>query len=125
MASCAYYYGQFEDSYYHGVNGVVSDLEETVNGATSISVKFDEFSIVDEYFREPKETLEVSSHEPDITIAQYDDDEDEKKIKASLQRPEELQKERKEDQPLVLVKLPTFPCIFFRHHKGVEVKKRL
>ncbi|KAK9118224.1 hypothetical protein Scep_016317 [Stephania cephalantha] len=43
---------------------------ETVNADTSKSAKFDEFSIVDEHLSEPEATLEVSSHEPDITIAQ-------------------------------------------------------
>ncbi|KAK9101216.1 hypothetical protein Scep_024646 [Stephania cephalantha] len=36
-----------------------SDPDETVNVATLKSVKFDEFSIVDEYFSEPEETLEI------------------------------------------------------------------
>ncbi|KAK9125704.1 hypothetical protein Scep_014550 [Stephania cephalantha] len=47
----------------------IYDSYETMNAATSKSVESDEFSIVDEYLSEPKETLEVSSHEPDITIA--------------------------------------------------------
>ncbi|KAK9163281.1 hypothetical protein Syun_004183 [Stephania yunnanensis] len=45
-------------------------LQETVNAATLKSVEFDEYSIVDEYLSEPNETVEVSSHEPDITVAQ-------------------------------------------------------
>ncbi|KAK9137536.1 hypothetical protein Sjap_008130 [Stephania japonica] len=51
-------------------------------------------------------------------------DEVEKDIEVVSERPEEPQKESKEDQPLVLVKLPTFPCIFVRPYKGVEVKER-
>ncbi|KAK9147966.1 hypothetical protein Scep_006723 [Stephania cephalantha] len=76
-------------------------------------------------FRSPSahETLEVSSHEPDITIAQNKDDEVEKEIGVISERPEEQQKESKEDQPLVLVKPPTLPCIFVKPYKGVEVKE--
>ncbi|KAK9143198.1 hypothetical protein Syun_012598 [Stephania yunnanensis] len=102
----------------------VFDSDETVNADTSKSVEFDEFSIMDEHLSEPEETLDVSSHEPDITIAQYDDDEAEKEIEVISERSEEPQKENKEDQPLVLVKPPTLPCIFVRHCKGVEVEER-
>ncbi|KAK9133652.1 hypothetical protein Scep_013180 [Stephania cephalantha] len=69
-----------------------------VNADTSKSVEFDKFSIVDEHLSEPEETLDVSSHEPDITIAQYDDDEAEKEIEVISKRSEEPQKENKEDQ---------------------------
>ncbi|KAK9098965.1 hypothetical protein Syun_026010 [Stephania yunnanensis] len=81
---------------------------------TSKSVEFDELSIVDEHLSEPEETLYVSSHEPNITIAQYDDDEAEKEIEVISERSEEPQKENEKDQPLVLVKPPTLPCIFVR-----------
>ncbi|KAK9143212.1 hypothetical protein Syun_012612 [Stephania yunnanensis] len=91
---------------------------------TPLKAVFDEFSIVDEHLSEPEETLYVSSHEPDITIAQYDDDEAEKEIEVISERSEEPQKENEEDQPLVLVKPPTLPCIFVRPCKGVDVKER-
>ncbi|KAK9113563.1 hypothetical protein Syun_020360 [Stephania yunnanensis] len=65
----------------------VFDSDETANADTSKSVEFDEFSIVDEHLSEPEETLYVSSHEPDITIAQYDDDEAEKEIEVISERP--------------------------------------
>ncbi|KAK9083090.1 hypothetical protein Scep_029561 [Stephania cephalantha] len=58
----------------------VFDSDETVNADTSKNVEFDEFSIVDEHLSEPEETLDVSSHEPDITIAQYADDKAGKEI---------------------------------------------
>ncbi|KAK9112752.1 hypothetical protein Scep_020271 [Stephania cephalantha] len=96
MASYTHNYGRFEDSYYHAVNGVAN----------------------------PEETLDVSSREPDIIIAQYDDDEAEKEIEVISKRSEEPQKENKEDQPLVLVKPPTLPCIFDKPYTGVEVKER-
>ncbi|KAK9151616.1 hypothetical protein Syun_009925 [Stephania yunnanensis] len=60
----------------------VFDSDETVNADTSKSVEFDEFSIVDEHLSEPEETLDISSPEPDITIAQYDDDEARKKLES-------------------------------------------
>ncbi|KAK9140065.1 hypothetical protein Scep_009746 [Stephania cephalantha] len=98
--------------------------DETVNANTFKSVEFDEFSIVDEHLSEPEETLDVSSHEPDITIAQYDDDEVEKEIEVISERSEEPQKDDEEDQPLVLVKPLTLPCIFVKPYTGVEVKER-
>ncbi|KAK9100154.1 hypothetical protein Scep_023584 [Stephania cephalantha] len=104
---------------------LVYDSEETVNAATLKSVEFDEFSIVEEYLSEPEETLEVSSHETDITIAHSTYDEVEKEIEVISEILEEQQKQCKEGQPLVLVKPPTFPCIFVRPYKGVEVKERL
>ncbi|KAK9110016.1 hypothetical protein Sjap_018076 [Stephania japonica] len=88
------------------------------------SVEFDEFSILDEYLSEPEKTLDVSLHEPEITIAQSTYDEVEKYIEVVSERPEEPQKESKEDQPLVLVKPPTLPSIFVRPYKGVDVKER-
>ncbi|KAK9121636.1 hypothetical protein Syun_019253 [Stephania yunnanensis] len=102
----------------------VFDSDETVNADTSKSVEFDEFSIVDEHLSEPEETIDVSSHEPDITIAPYDDDDIALEIGVISERSEEPQKENKEDQPLVLVKPPTLPCLFVRPCKGVEVKER-
>ncbi|KAK9126110.1 hypothetical protein Scep_014956 [Stephania cephalantha] len=102
----------------------VSDSKETMNATTLKSVEFDEFSIMDEYLREPKETLEVSSHELDIAIVHSTYNEVEKEIEVISERPEESQKESEEDQPLVLVKPPTLPCIFVRLYNGVEVNER-
>ncbi|KAK9130953.1 hypothetical protein Sjap_011440 [Stephania japonica] len=84
----------------------ISDSEKTMNAATLESVEFDEFLIVDEYLSEPEETLDVSLHEPDITITQSTHDEIKKDIKVIPERLEELQKDSKEDQPLVLMKPP-------------------
>ncbi|KAK9168341.1 hypothetical protein Syun_000481 [Stephania yunnanensis] len=102
----------------------VFDSDETMNADTSKSVEYDEFSIMDEHLNEPEETLYVSLHEPDITIAQYDDDEAEKEIEVISERSEEPKKENEEDQPLVLVKAPTLPCIFVRPCKEMDVKER-
>ncbi|KAK9138226.1 hypothetical protein Sjap_008820 [Stephania japonica] len=51
-------------------------------------------------------------------------DKAEKEIDIILERLKEPQKRSKEDQPLVLVKPPTLPCIFVRPYKGVVVKER-
>ncbi|KAK9093544.1 hypothetical protein Syun_028455 [Stephania yunnanensis] len=72
----------------------VFDSDETVNADISKSVEFDEFSIL------------------------------EKEIEVISERSEEPQKENEEDQPLVLVKPPTLPCIFDKPYTGVEVKER-
>ncbi|KAK9121750.1 hypothetical protein Syun_019367 [Stephania yunnanensis] len=92
----------------------LGDEKETMNVVTLKSVEFDEFSIVDDYLSELEETLKVSSHEPNITIAHNKDDEAEMRIKVILERPEEPQIESKEEQPLVLVKPLTIPCILVK-----------
>ncbi|KAK9094245.1 hypothetical protein Scep_025714 [Stephania cephalantha] len=86
----------------------VFDSDETVNADTSKSVEFDEFSIVDEHLSEPEETIDVSSHEPDITIAPYDDDEAEKEIEVISKRSEEPQK-REQGRPTSGVGETTHP----------------
>ncbi|KAK9167173.1 hypothetical protein Scep_002364 [Stephania cephalantha] len=57
-------------------------------------------------------------------LAHNDDDEVAIEIGVISKRPEEPQIKSKEDQPLVLVKPPTFPCIFVKPYMGVEVKVR-
>ncbi|KAK9151019.1 hypothetical protein Syun_009328 [Stephania yunnanensis] len=79
---------------------------------------------MDKYLNELEETLEVSSYELGITIAHHKDDEAEKEIRFISERLEEPQIESKEEQLLVLVKLPTLPCIFVKLYKRVEVKER-
>ncbi|KAK9130903.1 hypothetical protein Sjap_011390 [Stephania japonica] len=97
---------------------------ETMSAIPLESVEVNEVTPIEDYWSEPEEIIEVSLHEPDISIAQNEADEAEKEIDVILERPEELQKESKEDQPLVLVKPPTLPCIFVRPYKGVVVKER-
>ncbi|KAK9145064.1 hypothetical protein Sjap_004967 [Stephania japonica] len=96
----------------------ISYLEETVNAATLQSVEFDEFSIMDEYLSKPEETFEVSLHEPNIIIAQNEKDEPDKEIVVISERPEEPQKESKEDQPLVLT-------IMIQQNHVLEVQNEL
>ncbi|KAK9136975.1 hypothetical protein Sjap_007569 [Stephania japonica] len=89
------------------------------------SVEVNEITPVDDYRNEPEETIEVSLHESNIIIAHNEAYEAEKEINVILERPEEPQKESKEDQPLVLVKSPTLPCLPVKFKKGVVVKGRL
>ncbi|KAK9153535.1 hypothetical protein Sjap_001015 [Stephania japonica] len=97
---------------------------ETMSAIPLKSVEVNEVTPIEDYWSEPEEIIEVSLHEPDISIAQNEADEAEKEIDVILERPEEPQKMSKEDQPLVLVKPPTLPCIFVRPYKGVVVKER-
>ncbi|KAK9112268.1 hypothetical protein Scep_019787 [Stephania cephalantha] len=79
---------------------------------------------VENYWCETTQGLEILQIESDIFIAQNDDDEAAIEIRVISERPEEPQIESKEDQPLVLVKPPTLPCIFVKPCKWVEVKER-
>ncbi|KAK9156051.1 hypothetical protein Sjap_003531 [Stephania japonica] len=97
---------------------------ETMSLIPLESVEVNEVTPIEDYWSEPKEIIEVSLHEPDISIAQNEADEAEKEIDAILESLEEPQKRSKENQPLVLVKPPTLPCIFVRPYKGVVVKER-
>ncbi|KAK9092902.1 hypothetical protein Syun_027813 [Stephania yunnanensis] len=67
--------------------------------------------------------LEVFQTEPNIIIAKDEEEENETKIEVISENLKELQIEFEEDQPLVLVKPPTFPCIFVKPYKGMEVKE--
>ncbi|KAK9109981.1 hypothetical protein Sjap_018041 [Stephania japonica] len=88
------------------------------------SVEVNEVTPIENYWSEPKEIIEVSLHEPDISIAQNEADEAEKAINVILERPEEPQKRGKEDQLLVLVTPPTLPCLPVKFTKGVVIKER-
>ncbi|KAK9159094.1 hypothetical protein Scep_005668 [Stephania cephalantha] len=59
-----------------------------------------------------------------VEVNENNDDEAEIEIGIISERSEEPQIESKEDQPLVLVKPPTLPCIFVKHYMEVEVKER-
>ncbi|KAK9167180.1 hypothetical protein Scep_002371 [Stephania cephalantha] len=118
MASYPHNYGRFEDSHYYNVNG------ENVNVDTLRNVEVNEVTPVENYWCETTQGLEVLQIESDISIAHNDDDEVGIEIGVISERPEEPQIESKEDQPLVLVKPPTFPCIFVKPYMGVEVKER-
>ncbi|KAK9138850.1 hypothetical protein Sjap_009444 [Stephania japonica] len=96
---------------------------ETMSAIPLESVEVKEVTPLEDYWSEEEETLVISLHEPYIEIAHNTCDEVEKDIEVVSERPEEPQKESKEDQSLVLVKPPTLPRIFVRPYKGVEVKE--
>ncbi|KAK9134878.1 hypothetical protein Syun_014208 [Stephania yunnanensis] len=98
--------------------------EENVNVDTLRNVEVNVDTPVENYWCETTQGLEVLQIESDISIAQNDDDEAAIEIGVISERPAEPQIERKEDQPLVLVKPPTLPCIFVKPYTGVEVKER-
>ncbi|KAK9083876.1 hypothetical protein Scep_030347 [Stephania cephalantha] len=98
--------------------------KENVSVDTLKNVEVNEVTQVEDYWSETAEGLEVFQIEPYIIIAQEENEENEMKIEVISERSEEPQKERKKDQPLVLVKPPTLPCIFVKPYKGVEVKER-
>ncbi|KAK9116472.1 hypothetical protein Sjap_015419 [Stephania japonica] len=98
---------------------------ETMSAIPLESVEVNEVIPIEDYWSESEEIIEVSLHEPNISIAQNEADEAEKEINVILERPEEPQKESKEDQPLVLVTPPTLLCLPVKFTKGVVIKERL
>ncbi|KAK9127458.1 hypothetical protein Syun_016255 [Stephania yunnanensis] len=103
----------------------ISYLEENVDVDTLSNVEENVDTPVENYWRETMQGLEVLPIEPDMSIAPNDDDDDVAlEIGVISNRSEEPQIESKEDQPLVLVKPPTLPCIFAKPYTRVEVKER-
>ncbi|KAK9140042.1 hypothetical protein Scep_009723 [Stephania cephalantha] len=98
-------------------------LEENMNVNMLKNVEVDEVTQVEDYWSETSEGIEVFQIELEIVIAQNKDEENELKIEVISERREEPQKESNEDQPLVLVKPPTLPCILVKPYKGVEVNE--
>ncbi|KAK9155690.1 hypothetical protein Sjap_003170 [Stephania japonica] len=72
-------------------------LAETMNAISLKSVEVNEVTPIEDYWSELEEIIEVSLHEPDISIAQNEADEAKKEIDVILERPEEPQKRSKED----------------------------
>ncbi|KAK9161286.1 hypothetical protein Syun_007627 [Stephania yunnanensis] len=102
----------------------ISYSEENVNVDTLRNVEVNVDTPVENYWCKTTQGLEVLQIESSISIAQNDDDEVAIEIGVISERPEEPQIESKEDQPLVLVKPPTLPCIFVKPYTEVEVKER-
>ncbi|KAK9107457.1 hypothetical protein Syun_023468 [Stephania yunnanensis] len=102
----------------------ISYPEENVYVDTLKNVDVNEVTHVEEYWRKTTEGLEVLEIEPEIVMA-LDEEENEMKIEVISDRPEKPRIESEEDQPLVLVKPPTHPCILVKPYKGVEIKERL
>ncbi|KAK9094382.1 hypothetical protein Scep_025851 [Stephania cephalantha] len=79
----------------------------------------------DEYWSDPKDEVKISPLEPEVITVEVHEKEVKKKIEFALERPEELEEESKENQPLVLVKPPTLPRILVEFEMGVEEKGNL
>ncbi|KAK9142634.1 hypothetical protein Syun_012034 [Stephania yunnanensis] len=103
---------------------LISYFEENVDVDTLSNVEENVDTPVENYWRETTQGLEVLPIEPDMSIAPNDDDDVALEIGVISKRSEEPQIESKEDQPLVLVKPPTLPCIFDKPYTGVKVKER-
>ncbi|KAK9114775.1 hypothetical protein Syun_021572 [Stephania yunnanensis] len=102
----------------------ISYLEENVDVDTLSNVEKNVDTPVENYWRKTTQGLEVLPIEPDMSIAPNDDDDHVAlEIGVISKRSEEPQIESKEDQPLVLVKPPTIPCIFDKPYMGVELKE--
>ncbi|KAK9110651.1 hypothetical protein Sjap_018711 [Stephania japonica] len=107
------------------INSILQKISaETMSAIPLESVEMNEATPIEDDWSEPEEIIEVSLHEPDISIAQNEADEAEKEIDVILERPEEPQKRNKEDQPLVLVTPPTLLCLPVKFIKGVVIKER-
>ncbi|KAK9151235.1 hypothetical protein Syun_009544 [Stephania yunnanensis] len=97
--------------------------EEDVTVDMLRNFEVNEVTQVEDYLKETSEEREVFQIEPKIVIA-LNEGENDMKIDVISDKPEKPQIESEEDQPLVLVQPPTYPCTFGTPYKGVEVKER-
>ncbi|KAK9094380.1 hypothetical protein Scep_025849 [Stephania cephalantha] len=101
----------------------IFNLEEDVSVDTLKNFELNEVTQMEDYLRETSEECEVFQIEPEIVIA-LNEGENEMKIDVISDKPKKPQIESEEDQPLVLVQPPTFPCTFGTPYKGVELRER-
>ncbi|KAK9100147.1 hypothetical protein Scep_023577 [Stephania cephalantha] len=127
-SSYALNYGRFEDSHYYNVNEVeVCEIcEDYSHSAYDCSYYPKLQNMLDD--EELSSTQPISHLDENMNVdtlknVEVDEEENEMKIEVISERREEPQKESKEDQPLVLVKPPTIPCILVKPYKGVEVNE--
>ncbi|KAK9083806.1 hypothetical protein Scep_030277 [Stephania cephalantha] len=110
----------------HGLHRISNpNLEEIVINVPLKSVEVNEVTQIEDYWSKTTEEHEVSPTEPNIIIAQDEDEENEMKVEVTSKRSEELPKQSKEDQHLVLVKPPTLPCTFVESYMGGKVLNEL
>ncbi|KAK9111854.1 hypothetical protein Scep_019373 [Stephania cephalantha] len=93
----------------------ISYSHENVNVDTLRNVEVNVDTPMENYWCETTQGLEVLQIESTFPLHRN---------WSHFKRPEEPQIESKEDQPLVLVKPPTLPCIFVKPYTGVEVRER-
>ncbi|KAK9162476.1 hypothetical protein Syun_003378 [Stephania yunnanensis] len=99
-------------------------LEEDTSDDTLTNLEAKEDTQMEDYLIETSDECEVFPIEPEIVIA-LNEREDEMNINVNSEKSEMPQIESKEDQPLVLVRPPTFSNIYGTPYKGVEVRERL
>ncbi|KAK9122851.1 hypothetical protein Sjap_012453 [Stephania japonica] len=87
------------------------------------SVEVNEVTPIEDYWSEPEEIIEVSLHEPDISIAQNEANEVEKEIDVILERSEEPQK-KEQGRPTSDVGDATHPPMLVKFTKVVVIKER-
>ncbi|KAK9125465.1 hypothetical protein Scep_014311 [Stephania cephalantha] len=80
MASYPHYFGRFEDSHCYDVNG------ENVSVGTLKNVEVNEVTQVEDYWSETTEGFEFFQIEPDIVIAQDEEEENDMKIEVVSER---------------------------------------
>ncbi|KAK9137475.1 hypothetical protein Sjap_008069 [Stephania japonica] len=79
----------------------------------------------DEYWFESEDELEILPLRLNIMTVEVHKEKVKEKIEVTLERPEELEEESKEDQLLVSLKPPTLPCILVELETGVKEKGHL
>ncbi|KAK9125334.1 hypothetical protein Scep_014180 [Stephania cephalantha] len=95
---------------------------EDVSVDTLKDFKVNEVAQMEDYLRETSKECEVFRIEQEIVIA-LNEGENEMKIDVISDKPEKPHIDSEEDQPLVLVQPPTFPCTFGTPYKGVKVRE--
>ncbi|KAK9151012.1 hypothetical protein Syun_009321 [Stephania yunnanensis] len=98
--------------------------KEDVSDDTLKNLEVHDVIQVEDYLIETSEECDVIQIETEIVIA-LNEGEDEMKVDVNSNKPEMPQIKSEEDQPLVLVQLPTLLCKFGKPYKGVEVRERL
>ncbi|KAK9081019.1 hypothetical protein Syun_030699 [Stephania yunnanensis] len=113
------------------INQISVSLDNLINEVESpILVPYESMSTItlrgvkeDEYWFKSEDNLEISLSEPDIMTVEVHEEEAKKKIEVTLERLEELEEERKEDETLILVKTLVLPRILIELETGVEEKE--
>ncbi|KAK9169412.1 hypothetical protein Syun_001552 [Stephania yunnanensis] len=113
------------------INQINVSLDNLINEVESpILVPYESMSTItlrgvkeDEYWFKSEDNLEISLSGADIMTREVHEEEAKKKIEVTLERLEELEEERKEDETLMLVKTLVLPRILIELETGVEEKE--
>ncbi|KAK9157704.1 hypothetical protein Scep_004278 [Stephania cephalantha] len=113
-------YGRFEDSHYYNVNGVgLKDLETQLNqyNVRLQSMTDEEELCSTQPIFNPEEDVSVDTLK-NLEVNEVTQMEDYLREPSEEHKPVKPQIESEEDQPLVLVQLPTLPSTFATPYKG-------